>query len=88
MRSYIFKVPQDTIVRFRCLISVCNTKVPGTCQYAFNAVPLSGGPASVRNTPSACLDHPKTLRRLRADQLVDYAKPTLTPGALQSTCVC
>jgi len=81
VRSYIFKFPHDTIVRFRCLISICNTKKSGAgCQYAFNAVPLDGGPATVRNTPSACLNHPKTIRKLRREELVNYSNPRLNQG--------
>jgi uncharacterized protein YegL len=35
VQTYMFKFPSETIVRFRCLVSVCNLNQRGDCEYAF-----------------------------------------------------
>jgi len=78
VNSYMFKFPTETIVRFRCLISVCDTNQVGDCEYTFNQASAAG--TQKRDTPSACIDHPNTAKVLRPNQLPSYKEPTLLRG--------
>jgi uncharacterized protein YegL len=84
VNTYIVKQPMDTIVRYRCLISVCDRDASGSCKYLFQSVGVQGQVTAVRNTPSACLDHPTTLKVLNPNNVLSYKEP-LTKNGFQAT---
>jgi hypothetical protein len=79
LQSYMFKFPTETIVRFRCLISICDTNQVGDCEYVFNqaGVKAQSTPGDI---PSACRDHPDTPKVLQPSQLPNYKDPTTLKG--------
>lgn len=80
VNTYMFKQPRDTIVRFRCLVSICDRDQAGNCRYEFQAVGRTGQVTRVRNTPSACLDHPDTPKMRRHSDILNYDDPLTKPS--------
>jgi len=76
-RTFMFKFPSETIVRHRCLISICDTDVKeGTCAGA-----LTSNEKGDTAQPTACLqEFPDAKKTLVPSELPNYVAPTLRPG--------
>jgi len=83
-RTYAFKFPKETIIRHRCLISICDRQGVGSCQYAFVSNQLSDDdkkPQTADETPSECLhEHPNQRKIYMQSETANYKNPPLKQG--------